>query len=70
MISTSPAASVFVAIRPIDMREGYDGLCGLVAHHLGEDPRSGHLFVFPKSQRTQLKFFSGTGRRFTSEKIK
>jgi hypothetical protein len=35
MISTSPAASVFVAIRPIDMREGYDGLCGLVAHHLG-----------------------------------
>lgn len=63
MIATGPATRVFVALTPIDMRKGYDGLFGLVANHLGEDPRSGHLFVFTNSQRTRLKilFWDGSG---------
>ena len=55
MIATGPATRVFVALQPIDMRKSYDGLYGLVASHLGEDPRSGHLFVFTNTQRTRLK---------------
>ena len=63
MIATGPATRVFVALQPIDMRKSYDGLYGLVASHLGEDPRSGHLFVFTNTQRTRLKilFWDGSG---------
>jgi hypothetical protein len=28
------------------MRKGFDGLYGLVRDHLGQDPQSGHLFLF------------------------
>jgi len=55
MIPAGPATRVFVALEPVDMRKGYDGLYGLVTHQLGEDPRSGHLFVFTNSQRNRLK---------------
>ena len=63
MIPLGPATRVFVALEAVDMRKGYDGLYGLVAHHLGEDPRSGHLFVFTNSQRNRLKilYWDGTG---------
>ena len=55
MIPTGIATRVFVALDPTDMRKGFDGLYGLVAHQLGEDPRSGHLFVFTNRDRTRLK---------------
>ena len=63
MISAGPATRVFVALEPVDMRKGFDGLHGLVAHQLQEDPRSGHLFVFTNTQRTRLKIlhWDGTG---------
>ena len=62
MIAAGPATRVFVALEPVDMRMGYDGLHGLVAHRLGEDPRSGHLFVFTNTQRNQLEviYLNGT----------
>jgi hypothetical protein len=34
MIAAGPATRVFVAFEPVDMRIGYDGLQGLVAHRL------------------------------------
>jgi transposase len=63
MISAGPATRAFVALEPVDMRKGFDGLHGLVAHQLQEDPRSGHLFVFTNTQRTRLKIlhWDGTG---------
>jgi transposase len=63
MISAGPATRVFVALEPVDMRKGFDGLHGLVAHQLQEDPRSGHLFVFTNTQRNRLKIlhWDGTG---------
>jgi transposase len=61
MIAASPATRIFLAITPIDMHKGFDGLYGLVSNHLGEDPRSGHLFVFTNNRRTRLKFLSWDG---------
>lgn len=45
------------------MRTGYDGLYGLVRDAMGEDPLSGHLFLFSNRQRTRLKVivFDGSG---------
>jgi len=63
MISVGSATRVFLALGATDMRKGYDGLYGLAASQLGEDPRSGHLFVFANRQRTRLKilYWDGSG---------
>ena len=44
-------------------RNGFNGLHALAAERLGEDPRSGGLFVFCNRRRTRLKmlYFDGTG---------
>ncbi len=71
MIAIGPAIRVFVALQPIEMRKSYDGLYGLVANQLGEDPRSGQLFVFTNSQRTRLKilFWDGSGLRVCAKRL-
>ena len=50
-----PATKVFIAPEPVDMRKGFEGLYGLVRDHLGEDPQSGHLFLFSNRAHTRLK---------------
>src|SRR5258706_1279125 len=37
------------------MRKGFDGLYGLVRDRLGQDPLSGHLFLFSNRSRTRFK---------------
>jgi transposase len=50
-----PATKVYVAVEAVDMRKGFDGLYGLVRDQLGQDPLSGHLFLFSNRPRTRLK---------------
>ena len=50
-----PATRIFIALEPVDMRKGFEGLYGLVRDHLGEDPQSGHLFLFYNRAHTRLK---------------
>jgi len=50
-----PATKIYICLDPVDMRKGFDGLYGLVRDHLGEDPQSGHLFLFTNRPRTRLK---------------
>ncbi len=45
MIRTS-GVRIWVATAPVDMRRGFDRLAEQVRTVLGEDPLSGHLFVF------------------------
>jgi transposase len=45
---------VYVAIDPIDMRWGFDRLCGVVAERLGRNARSGALFVLFGRRRTAV----------------
>jgi len=37
---------VFLHGQPVDMRKSFTGLIALTKRALGQDPRSGHLFVF------------------------
>ena len=46
---------VFVALDPIDLRFGFDRLCGLVTERLGRSARAGALFVFFGRRRTAMK---------------
>jgi transposase len=48
---------------PADLRAGYDGFSALVTRKLGQDPLSGHLFLFTNRTRTRAKVlvWDGTG---------
>ena len=61
MFGLATATRVFVATGATDMRMGFDGLFGLVRDTLGEDPLSGHLFVFTNRNRTRIKILVWDG---------
>jgi transposase len=46
---------VFVHVPPTDLRKGFDALSGLVTTAFGQDPTSGHLFLFFNRRRDRLK---------------
>ena len=49
------AARIYLAVAPTDMRKGFDTLAALVREFLGQDPLSGHLFLFVSRSRDRLK---------------
>src|SRR6516164_9474669 len=51
----SAAVRVFLYTRPTDMRKSFDGLQGMVGEFLGQDPLSGHLFLFLNRRRDRVK---------------
>lgn len=55
MFGWSPATKIWVGAAAIDMRKGFEGLYGLVRDHLGEDPLSGHVYLFTNKHRTRVK---------------
>lgn len=63
MISFNRRTKVFVCKEPTDMRASYDTLFAKAKGVLGQDPFSGHLFLFINSKRTSVKclFYDGTG---------
>ncbi len=48
---------MFVATAPVDLRKSYDGLSRVAREALGQDPLSGHLFVFANRRRDRIKMF-------------
>src|SRR6516164_2330765 len=59
MITVPAGLRVLVATRPVDFRQGADGLVALVREALAEDPFSGTIFVF-----------RGVGRLWTDPVVK
>jgi transposase len=47
------ATKIYIALDAVDMRKGFEGLHGLVRDQLGQDPLSGHLFLFTNRTRTR-----------------
>jgi transposase len=55
MLSLPGGAKVFLCLSPVDMRLGFDRLASLASEVMGEDPLSGHFFVFPSRRRDRVK---------------
>jgi hypothetical protein len=55
MFGMPATVRVFVAVPPADLREGYDGLARIARDAIGEDPLSGHLFVFANRRRDRIE---------------
>ena len=55
MISLPSPVRVFLHAPPTDLRKGFDALCGLVTTAFGQDPTSGHLFLFVNRRRDRIK---------------
>jgi transposase len=55
MIMLPSAVRIFLCTRPTDLRKSFDGLTGLVQQCFGQDPLTGHLFLFLNRRRDRLK---------------
>jgi transposase len=63
VLSFTGGLKVFMALQACDLRKSFNGLHGLITERLGEDPRTGALFVFCNRRHTRLKilYWDGTG---------
>src|SRR3954469_15911111 len=63
MISLAPGTKVFLACRPIDLRSGFNGLAAKAQQGIGQDPFSGHLFLFRGKRGDYFKaiYWDGSG---------
>lgn len=63
MLSLPVAVRIFVFTGVTDMRRGFDGLAAMVEGELGQNPESGHLFLFFNRRRDRVKilFWQGDG---------
>ena len=46
MLTPPMGARVYLALAPVDMRKGFDGLAAQVQQVLRQDPFGGQLFLF------------------------
>ena len=49
------SVKIFMSDRPVDMRNGFDGLAAIVRNQWQQDVFSGHLFVFLGTRRDRAK---------------
>jgi transposase len=64
MIQITPHMRILVAVEPIDLRAGIDGLAAACRKRLDADPFSGAIFVFRNRLRTALKLLVYDGQGF------
>lgn len=55
MLSFAGSLKVYVALDPIDMRKGFEGLYAAVSEKLQADVKSGAIFAFTNKRHTRLK---------------
>jgi transposase len=65
MLLLPRAVRVFVATAPVNLHKSFDGLANEVRHVLGQEPLSGHVFVFLNRRKTHVKLLLWTRGGFT-----
>lgn len=63
MITVTPKHRIFLAIEPINFRNGIDGIAALCRHRYQQDPSSGHYFIFRNKRKISIKilYFDSQG---------
>lgn len=71
MISLAPGTKVFLACRPVDLRNGFDGLAAKAQQVIGTDPFSGHLFLFRGKRGNYFKglYWDGSGMWLVAKRL-
>lgn len=71
MLSFLASTRVFLAAGATDLRKSFDTLAGVVRASLGQDPVSGHLFVFTNRRRNRIKilFWDRSGWWLCSKRL-
>src|ERR1041384_7633554 len=64
MIQVTATMRVLVAIEPVDLRKGIDGLAQLCREKLAADPFSGCLFIFRSRRGTTIKTLAFDGQGY------
>jgi transposase len=64
MLGLSANLRYYLCSNAIDMRNGFDGLAGIVRNHLKKDPISGDVFIFINKKRTHIKLLYWDGDGF------
>jgi transposase len=64
VLTLPPTARVYLAAGVTDMRKAYDTLASVTREVIGEDPLSGHLFVFCNRRHNRLKILVWDGSGF------
>jgi transposase len=64
MLGLSANLRYYQCCGPTDMRNGFDGLAGIVRNNLGKDPVSGDIFIFLNKPLTHIKLLYWDGDGF------
>ncbi len=64
MIQVSATMRILVAIEPVDLRKGIDGLTQFCREKLTADPFSGCLFIFRSRRGTAIKVLAYDGQGY------
>lgn len=64
MLSLGKTQRYFLHRNPTDMRNGFDGLSGIVRNNFLQNPLSGDVFIFINHRRTHIKLLQWQGDGF------
>ena len=64
MIALTPQSKVYVAVAPVDFRNGILGLKTICREILKRNPESGTLFIFHNKKKTSIKILVYDGQGF------